>query len=88
MDIRGVVLYSIYLSSKYGLILRYKSLHNSEVPLLDNTHLNETETLEFQILKLKCIISSVIGLESLSKFLIQPTRPYKALTAAIDISYE
>lgn len=86
MDIRGVVLYSIYLSSKYGLILRYKSLHNSEVPLLDNTHLNET--LEVQILKLKCIISSVIGLKSLSKFLIQPTRPYKALTAAIDISYE
>lgn len=86
MDIRGVVLYSIYLSSKYGLILRYKSLHNSEVPLLDNTHLNET--LEVQILKLKCTISSVIGLESLSKFLVQPTRPYKALTAAIDISYE
>lgn len=86
MDIRGVVLYSIYLSSKYGLILRYKSLHNSEVPLLDNTHLNET--LEVQILKLKCIISSVVGLKSLSKFLIQPTRPYKALTAAIDISYE
>lgn len=86
MDIRVVLLYSIYLSSKYGLILRYKSLHNSEVPLLDNTHLNET--LEVQILKLKCIISSVIGLESLSKFLIQPTRPYKALTAAIDISYE
>lgn len=86
MDIRGVVLYSIYLSSKYGLILRYKSLHNSEVPLLDNTHLNET--LEVQIPKLKCIISSVIALESLSKFLIQPTRPYKALTAAIDISYE
>lgn len=86
MDIRVVLLYSIYLSSKYGLILRYKSLHNSEVPLLDNTHLNET--LEVQILKLKCIISSVIGLESLSKFLTQPTRPYKALTAAIDISYE
>lgn len=86
MDIRVVLLYSIYLSSKYGLILRYKSLHNSEVPLLDNTHLNET--LEVQILKLKCIISSVIGLKSLSKFLIQPTRPYKALTAAIDISYE
>lgn len=87
MDIRGVVLYSIYLSSKYGLILSYKSLHNSEVPLLDNTHLNET--LEVQILKLKCIIlSSVIGLKSLSKFLVQPTRPYKALTAAIDISYE
>lgn len=86
MDIRGVVLYSIYLSSKYGLILRYKSLRNSEVPLLDNTHLNET--LEVQILKLKCIISSVIGLESFTKFLIQPTRPYKALTAAMDISYE
>lgn len=86
MDIGVVLLYSIYLSSKYGLILSYKSLHNSEVPLLDNTHLNET--LEVQILKLKCIISSVIGLKSLSKFLVQPTRPYKALTAAIDISYE